>query len=244
MRPAIKITPTITHKFMGTRTGFPWIVLLYVIFSWLTIYPRASVFGDNIQSVLQKSGYSQSQREAINRVIVEAEKDGIPQELLLPRLEEGIAKKVAGEKMLEALRDDIRRLREAREILMEVEGGWTLIEDRSSWARTANLLAGGASPQEVKQIAASSRNRWKDYRSATYLFFSLIQWGLAREISLKLTMAVLQSSITGEEFPGILDLLVEGRRLRIQPETVAERIRNVLPEIKTLEELKEIVIYR
>jgi hypothetical protein len=126
---------------------------------------------------------------------------------------------------------------------MEVEGS-ILIEDKSSWARTANLLAGGASVQEVKQIAKASHNRWMDYRNATYLFVSLVQWGLSRESSLKLTTAVLQSSITGEDFPGIMDLLAEGRRLRIQPETVAERIINVLPGAKTLEELREIVLYR
>lgn len=244
MNPAKKITFTITHNFMGTLTGFPWFVLRCIIVFLVFVYLPVSAPGDTIQKALQRSGYSQSQREAIRRVIIDAEKDGIPQELLLPRLEEGIAKKVPGERMLEVLRNDSLRLQEAREILMEIDGGWALIEDRGSWARTANLLAGGTSPLEVKQIAASCRNRWKDYRGATYLFVSLVQWGLSRESSLKLTIALLQSSIMGKDFPGIMDLLVEGRRLRLQPEIVAERITNALSRAKTLEELKENVLYR
>jgi len=244
MMPVQINVSSINQYTAGIHTGFPrWIILC--TFTALFIFSLfTNALGENIQSVLEKSGYSPSLKQSITNLIVEAEAEGIPGELILPRLEEGVAKSVPGEKVLNVLRDDIQRLKQAREILMEVEGGSVLIEDKAAWARTANLLAGGISPQEIKKITSFSKNRWKDYRSASFLFVSLVQWGLSKESSLELIRAVLSSPLRGEDFAGIVELFVEGRRLRIQPETLLQRMIEQLPEATTPQELREMILYR
>jgi len=242
---SIKTISNTTRNAVGTIRRFPQCILFsLVLFLIFFACVPIQVVAETYVSILRRSNYPESQQEAIRNEIEEAIKEGIPEELLIPRLEEGIAKRASGAKVLNVLEGNIQRLKEARRILMAVGVGNELLKDRGAWARTANLLAKGISQEEITQIAAFSRNRWKDYRDATYLFVSLVQWGLPREKALKLTTSVLQSSIRGKDFAGVVDLLIDGRRFHISPEELAGRIIEKLPLVKTFEELEEKVLYR
>jgi hypothetical protein len=206
------------------------------VFLLLAILPLRA---QSLEGVLSRSRYSPQVQAEISGEFREAEKQGIPLELLLPRLEEGIAKKVSSGRLLAALQREQDLLLQARGLLLGLDGGSRLLEDQASWARAANLLAGGYSAGEVAELARSSLSRAEDFRPATSLYVSLRGWGLASGQALELVRGLLASSISGERFPGIMEILIEGRRLRIAPETLVRRLLEQLPEARTIEELRQ-----
>lgn len=159
---------------------------------------------------------------------------------------EGIAKRVSGKTLLAALERELSLLLAARVILSEAARNishFDLNEDRTVWARTANLLSKGILPKDIGKIARAYLHRWKDYREATYLYVKLLQWGLRRLDALNVTVAVAGSSAPGEQISGIFDLFVKGRRRRISPETLAVRIIYSLPNIKNIRELEREILH-
>jgi hypothetical protein len=195
--------------------------------------------GQSLEEVLSRSRYSPAEREEVGRQFREAERQEIPVELLLPRLEEGLAKKVPAGRLLAVLRREQDLLLEARSLLLELDGGARLAADRASWARAANLLAGGYGSGEVRELARASLARPGDFRAAASLYVSLRGWGLPSDSSLDIARALLTSPVPGQRFPGIMEILVEGRRLRLPPETLTRRLLQHLPEVKTIEELRQ-----
>ena len=192
----------------------------------------------SLEDALARGRFSLEQKRAIEEQFREAALKGIPVSLLLPRLEEGIAKKVPAGRLQEALRGQAGLLLEARALLVETPGGEELLADPSSWARTANLLAGALPAAEVRRLAALCAKRPADYRSATSLYLSLVEWGLDRGKAEELLGALLASRQTGESFPGVMQILMEGRRQRLAPEELVRRLLQYLPETATMEELK------
>jgi len=226
----------------GSRHMCPQRFLLLIILLGF-FFSTVTAFSENTEFIIQNSYLSESYKEAIMTELKNAIDDGIPENLLEPRIREGIAKGAEGERILQVLRNEIQLLKKARVILLSVHGGKKLLKDEASWARTANLLSIGISEEEIKTIVEACQKRWRDYRSATYLYASLIRWKLSREKSLKLIEAVLKSSLKGEDFTGIIETLIEGRRLHIPPEKMAERIIATLPDINSAEELSEKILY-
>jgi hypothetical protein len=200
------------------------------------------VHADSFGQALRTSPYTEQQKSSIGMLFAEAAEKHIPEELLAPRLEEGVAKKVPYPRLIKALRDELTRLEQARDILLGVEGGRVLAADEASWARTSNLLALGVSEREISYVAGASIGRWEDYRDATVLFISLAGWGIDREAALSLAGAALESRLEGESFVGILDILVTGRRLRLDPDRLARLMARELPSVRDVEELEERVL--
>jgi hypothetical protein len=192
----------------------------------------------SLEDVLARSRFSPEQKRAIEEQFREAELKGIPVSLLLPRVEEGIAKKVPAGRLQEALRGQAGLLLEARALLIEIPGGEALLADLASWARTANLLAGALPAAEVRRLAVLCARRPADYRSATSLYLSLVEWGLDRGKAEELLGALLASRQTGESYPGVMEILMEGRRQRLAPEELVRRLLQYLPETATMEDLK------
>jgi hypothetical protein len=195
--------------------------------------------GQSLDGVLSRSRYSPEERDEVSRQFREAERQGVPVELLLPRLEEGIAKKVPAGRLLAALQREWQLLLEARGLLLELDRGVRLVEDRPSWARAANLLAGGYGSGEVRELARASLLRPGDFRPAASLYVSLRGWGLPSGPALDVARGLLASPIPGQRFPGIMEIFIEGRRLRLPPETLSQRLRQYLPEVRTIEELRQ-----
>jgi len=192
----------------------------------------------SLEAALARSRFSPEQQRAIEEQFREAALQGIPLSLLLPRLEEGIAKKVPAARLQEALRGQTGLLLEARALLVGTPGGEALLADPASWARTANLLAGALPAAEVRRLAGFCAKRPADYRQATSLYLSLVEWGLDRGKAQELLGALLDSRLPGESFPGVMEILVEGRRQRLAPEELVRRLLLHLPDTVSMEELK------
>jgi len=192
----------------------------------------------SLETALARSRFPPEQQRAIEEQFREAALQGIPVSLLLPRLEEGIAKKVPAARLQEALRGQAGLLLEARALLVGTPGGEALLADPASWARTANLLAGALPAAEVRRLAGFCAKRPADYRQATSLYLSLVEWGLDRGKAQELLGALLDSRQPGESFPGVMEILVEGRRQRLAPEELVRRVLLHLPDTVSMEELK------
>jgi len=192
----------------------------------------------SLETALARSRFPPEQQRAIEEQFREAALQGIPVSLLLPRLEEGIAKKVPAARLQEALRGQAGLLLEARALLVGTPGGEALLADPASWARTANLLAGALPAAEVRRLAGFCAKRPADYRQATSLYLSLVEWGLDRGKAQELLGALLDSRQPGESFPGVMEILVEGRRQRLAPEELVRRLLLHLPDTVSMEELK------
>ena len=218
-----------------------------VVFTVLLAVPVAApaqeAQGTPLDEVLARSGYSAEDARALRRLFEDARGDGIPAELLLPRLEEGVAKRVPAVRVGTVLRQNLEQLREARALLGGLDGGEALLADSAAWLRTANLRAAGVPAADITAIAAAAQGRRGDYRQATALYVSSVDWGISREDSRGLAVAALASPIPGESFAGLIELLTAGRRQRLAPEELLRRIREQLPQVQSLEQLQERVLY-
>ena len=225
------------------NNGLPQFVFIIFIILFITTPIVGLSYNNNLYSVLKKSNLSKNYKEAITSEFDKAVNNNIPADLLLPRIKEGIFKKADGKTILKVLKNDISYLEKARSILLSIKEGKKILKDKASWARTANLISIGVSEDEIITIVKASKKRWKDYRSATYLYVSLVKWKLSKEESLMLTKAVLKSRLKGEDFKGIVRVLIEGRRLHIAPDKLVKNIEINLPKIENLNELRERVLY-
>jgi hypothetical protein len=192
-----------------------------------------------IESTLGRSTYSESQKSEIKAFFSRAEQTGIPLELLLPKLQEGIAKRVPAHRVLTVLETEAESLAEARTLLLRIEGGQMVLSDRASWARTANLLAGGIPRGEIEALIELCVSRAGTYRPATYLYVALTEWGLGRKPALDLSASLIDSSISPDRYMGVMDLLTTGRRMRIAPEELVQRIQEHLDHVTRVEELEK-----
>jgi len=192
----------------------------------------------SLEAALARGRFDSEQQRALEGLFREAESQGIPVALLLPRLEEGIAKKVPPARLREALRLQAGLLLEARDLLAQTPGGDALLADPVSWARTANLLSGVLPAEEVRLLAGDCARRPADFRAATSLYLSLVEWGLDRGPARELLRALLASRLPGQGFAVVMEILVEGRRQRLAPEELARRLLLQIPQAANTEELK------
>ena len=211
---------------------------LRLILALAGLLTAALLPAQSLEAALARGRFSSEQQNALVEQFREAESQGIPVSLLLPRLEEGIAKKVPAARLQEALRRQASLLLEARTLLLETPGGEALLADPASWARTANLLSGALPAEEVRRLAGYCARRPADYRQATSLYLSLVEWGLDRGRAQELLGALLDSKLPGESLPVVMELLVEGRRQRLDPEELVRRLLLHLPQAASIEELR------
>ena len=202
------------------------------------------VFGnDQLEGALSSGRFTQIQRDTIRRLFQTAEEQGIDAEILLPRIHEAVAKNIPGDRLAAALLHELERLEEARAILLETSEGKALILEDSAWQRTANMIAWGATNDEIKAIAVSCKGSAETFIQATHLFVSLIDWGVDRDNSRALVITTIGSSINIEKYPGILELLIQGRRLMLRPHELISRLIQELPNAASYEQLKKKVLY-
>jgi len=167
---------------------------------------------------------------------------GIGPQHLLPRVQEARAKRVSAEKLIVALDLEIKRLIESRDLLLNIENGRMMYANTPAWQRTANLIAWGASPDEIGQLVNSSGGSVEKYLQGSHLYVQLAQWGLSHRLSLQLSEAAIQSGIDPAEYRGILEILIQARRERKQPEAVAEKLILELPEADGLRQIRRQVL--
>ncbi|MBN2534876.1 MAG: hypothetical protein JXB88_18490 [Spirochaetales bacterium] len=225
----------LSHTNSGKRK-----ILKLVLFFFVLIPVMAD---PALLSILEKSSYTDEQKENICEIFKEAEVKEIPSSLILPRLEEGISKQVPYNRLKDVLVNEIDCLVQARELLIAVDTDIILLKESSIWLRTGILLAKHIPAKTIRAIACASISRWEDYRDATVLYLSLIQWGLTDDKALMAVEFVLQSSITGQDFIGIINIFTRGRSLHISPEEILIRMKEVIDDIDTIETLEEKILY-
>ena len=142
---------------------------LFLIILPGVIAPLGAFGEKGVDAVLSSSRFPARDRERISEVFAAAHAEGIAEEMLRSRLEEGIAKRVAAPLLLSALRRDVSFLQSARATLLEVAGGAALLLDNASWSRAADLLSWGASPDNLARLAHSGASRPELFKATTYL---------------------------------------------------------------------------
>jgi hypothetical protein len=209
----------------------------------LALFLVAAIPGwtEDLEELLQRGGLEPARREEVRALFAEAASQGVPQGLLLPRLEEGLAKRVPAGRLVRVIERELGFLLAARGILQEEAGA--LAREEAAWARTANLLAGGLPAREVRSLVRTAARRPRDFRESTYLYVALLEWGLPSEEARVLLEALLDSALPGAEFAGVVELLAAGRSARIPPGRLVERIREALPQSRSLEDLEKRVLY-
>jgi hypothetical protein len=163
--------------------------------------------------------------------------------MLLPRLEQGIAREASSQAVVKVLTHNAELLVRARTVLQSVRGGKSFVADRSAWSLTAMVLETGARPSSVRSLVNASGGITRTYRSAVLLYAALVTWGLVSRESLSICIAVIHSRLPASQYGGISDIFVQGRSLRIPPEHLAARLLDALPRTATYEDLKREVLY-
>lgn len=192
--------------------------------------------------VLGESRYDRAEQDKIEQVFADADETGIEIDLLLPRLREAMAKRVSADRLVSALKIEIERLDAARNILSEIDNRNILLFDDAGWQRTANLIAWQATEEEIKLLAGACAGDVRKYLEATYLFTSLVEWGLERGVSLILVSAVAGSKIDIDDYPGIIEILIAGRKIRVPPLDISHRIIETLDEVANMRQLRRKVL--
>lgn len=197
----------------------------------------------SLESVLEESRYNFEEKSEIRRVFEDADKVGIHEGLLLPRVQEAQAKRVPAERLVLVLEGEIDRLTGARAIILNTQGAEALLLADAGWQRTANLIAWGATEEEIQSLIRCCPQDATAYLESSYLFTSLVEWGLDREVSLRLVAAVAGSQIDVDEYPGVFEVLINGRRLKMQPAEIAERMIVALDAVENLRQLERMVLH-
>jgi hypothetical protein len=197
----------------------------------------------DLDSILRESSFSAAEEVEIRSVFTQADRARIPRDLLLPRLAEGTAKRVRFERLVVVLRSWQQNLGSARTFLEAVAGGQALISEPASWQLTATLLEGGAAGADVQALAAAAGGRPVSYRGGGLLYAALVGWGAPRPAAVRATSALIRSAIPPDQFPGLISLFEQGRKLRISPDRLADRVVESLPAARTVDDLRAAVLY-
>ncbi|MBN2440475.1 MAG: hypothetical protein JXJ04_04000 [Spirochaetales bacterium] len=215
-------------------------VLSFILLFIVTFPINAEI---SLDSILRQSTYSTGQKDSIIALFKEAAEKGIPSPLLLPRLEEGVAKKVPYEKLMIVLSREISFLEQARDLLESLDKTLILADEPLLWLRTGLLFSKGVPREIIVAIASKSIQRWDDFREATSLYLSLEKWGLSEQEALLVVESVLASGLPGQDFMGIISIFTQGRSLYISPKEIIERIEEVIGTINTIEDLEDRILY-
>jgi len=208
-----------------------------------TSFSVSSRASSKVEGILREHGYSESDMQGVLKVFRGAEKGGLPGDMLVPRVQEGVAKGVPAPRLQAALKKDIDYLMSARRLFAEAEAEEVFLNREGQWKRAANMLAAGFGSDELATLIQICKVDPEKFRPISLLYASLSTWGLSKEDGLLVTKALVSSSISTEEYEGILDLYRTARRERIRPEELTKRIAARAGSSKSVEELKRMILY-
>ncbi len=210
-----------------------------------------SSWENQLDVLLPKTQFTESQYDAIHGIFREAELKRIPTELLMPRLAEGVAKQVPPERITPVLMRELAAYDTARTLIFQVLGeetGESVLQAGSPWNWTVLLRLQGTSELEiVKLLKAFNQqktiDKWDNYRFGCSLYAALVQWGIDPDDSLELVVAVSKSTLPGVDYRGILDLIIAGDRIRVPLPEMVQRIIKAVPKIRSMDALETRVLY-
>lgn len=182
-----------------------------------------------ITDTMAQSGWTAAQRGRVTAILERAADHSLPTGSIESRLLQGLARNVRPARVLAVLDEQLRDLLEARRILTEVPGATAIAENTASLERTAVLLRGGYTAEEITAVVRASVPRPEDYRAATSLYAAVVDWGADTADALTLVHAAIASVVAGDDFPRIAALLgvIDPRRYTLDDavEMIAESLR-------------------
>ncbi len=210
-----------------------------------------SSWDDQLDVLLPKRNFTEQESATIKDIFKEAEEKRVPTELLIPRLEEGLAKQVSPEGIAQVLSRELGAYDTTRVLILRVLGqktGDQVLQDVLPWTRTVLLSLQGTSESELTELLVAfnqqkSKDKWDNYRFGCSLYAALLQWGIDQKNSMALVVAVSRSSLPGADYRGVLDLIIAGGKLRVVPEVMTERIIQAVPKARSIEALETRVLY-
>lgn len=200
-------------------------------------------FGQDLSSVLSSSGFTESQKGELTAEVAHDSAVGIPSSMLVPRIQEGIAKGIGFQRILAVVRRTSALLVQARGMLLGSSAGSRLIDDRSAWSLAAALIDSGVDPAAIEGIARASGGNGSSFRHASVLYTALVEWGVSAARSLALAESVQSSRLGPRDYSAIVDLFALGRSRSIQADRMAERILGAFRDAKDFTDLKRRVLY-
>ena len=103
-----------------------------------------------LQRSCREAGFTAEEFSRLMTLVTRAKLAGLPDEQLLNKLEEGLAKRAMPEKVLSALEARARRLSDAKELVDQlIMQGWLAPDYPVAVAMVADALGAGASPAGV-----------------------------------------------------------------------------------------------
>ncbi len=193
-------------------------------------------FTQSLDSLLDRAPFTPEAEEEIVRIFEVAKEARVPEELLRPRLAEGIAKRVPAGRIVTALTGEVTALLEARSLLLEVDAE-ALLADTAAWARTANLMTTEVSDKSIQLLAVACSERTEAYRPAGTLLLSMLEWGLEEQDAVALTLGSVASGLDPDDYPVVLDVLIRGRLRRAEISDMVDVLKDLLPEVDSPREL-------
>jgi hypothetical protein len=225
--------------------GSPLRATLFVLFLALASLIHAEsgpdTRDDTVAETLAGSGFSTDAGIAISALFERAAAEGVPPELLLPRLQEGVAKRVDADLVREALSEEILYLTTARDAIQRLPGGAVILDNPSSWSRAANFIRSGQSEETLFLVARASVNRPETFRPATLLYLSISEWGIEQDKALVLVEAVAASSLGPEAYPEVTGLLADAQRARLDLGEAALQIAEQLRAGRSVRQIARIL---
>jgi len=210
-----------------------------------------SSWDDQLDVLLPKRNLTEQESTTIRGVFIDAESRRIPTELLMPRLEEGLAKQVSPEGVAQVLNRELAAYDTTRALILQVLGqkaGDQMLQAVLPWTRTVLLALQGTPDTVLAELLKAfnqqkSKDKWDNYRFGCTLYAALLQWGMDQKDSLALVVAVSKSTLPGSDYRGVLDLIIAGGKLRVSPEVMTERIIQAVPKARSIEVLETRVLY-
>jgi len=233
----------------GTLRYYSFMVMVLLLYFWsspllLTAEEdqAASAVSRRVEGILEEHGYSESGIQGVLNVFLGAENKGVPGDMLVPRVQEGVAKGVPASRLQGVLKRDIDYLMSARRLFAEAEAEGVFLSRESQWKRAANMLAAGFDSDELGRLIQICKENPDKFRPISLLYASLSTWGLSNKDGLSVAEALVSSAIPTEEYEGILDLYRTARRERIRPEELTERIAARAGSSESVEELERMIL--
>lgn len=205
-------------------------------------YSASSGANSKVEGILREHGYSERDVQGVLEVFLGAKKEGISGDMLVPRVQEGVAKTVPAPRLQAALKRDIDYLLSARRLFAEAGAEEVFLNRKSQWKRAANMLAAGFGSDELGSLLQICKENPEKFRPISLLYASLSTWGLSKADGLTVAEALVSSAIPIAEYEGILDLYRTARRERIRPEELTERIAAYAGSSESVEELERMIL--
>ena len=210
-----------------------------------------SSWDDQLDVLLPKRNLTEQESTTIKNIFKDAEERRIPTELLIPRLEEGLAKQVSPEGIAQVLSRELGAYDTTRALILRVLGqktGDQILQDVLPWTRTVLLALQGTPEAALTELLMAfnqqkSKDKWDNYRFGCSLYAALVQWGIDQNNSMALVVAVSRSTLPGADYRGVLDLIIAGGKIRVSPDVMTERIIQAVPKARSIEVLETRVLY-